>query len=257
MRPKITAPVPAISAAVAQAIAGTGDPGSGMPVVSAASSSSAAMPRAVPSCAAVLMMPDAVPRAATGTLVPSLVEATEDTPMPAPAAATHNGSTHRRLAAGMSAASATAMIAKPAETRRCGPHRASAGAASADPAMTATLNGTSISPATSGLCPRVSCRYSVTRVMAELVVNVFSRPPAAPSRSGRTPSTARGSRGAAERLSTAMNTPARTTATASSAPPSAARPGSGSSVVATTNAITAAVNAHTLSPLSRTDRSTD
>jgi Domain of unknown function (DUF3303) len=31
------------------------------------------MPRAVPSCAAVLMIPDAVPRAPAGTLVPSLV----------------------------------------------------------------------------------------------------------------------------------------------------------------------------------------
>jgi hypothetical protein len=42
------------------------------------------MPRAVPGCAAVLMIPEAVPRAATGTLVPSLVAATEDSPMPAP-----------------------------------------------------------------------------------------------------------------------------------------------------------------------------
>ena len=47
------------------------------------------------------------------------------------------------------------MTARPAETRRCGAHRASAGAARADPAMTATLNGKSISPATSGLCPKV------------------------------------------------------------------------------------------------------
>ena len=87
------------------------------------------MPRAVPSCAAVLMIPEAVPRAATGTLVPSLVAATEDRPMPAPPAATHTGSAHVLLAAGMSAASQTAMIARPALTRRCGGHRASAGAA--------------------------------------------------------------------------------------------------------------------------------
>ena len=91
--------------------------------------------------------------------------------------------------------------------------------------MTATLNGNSISPATSGLCPRVFCRYSVAKVMAELVVSVFSSPPAAPCRNGRIPSTALGNSGAAERRSTMMNTPARTTATASSAAPSAARPG--------------------------------
>ena len=58
--------------------------------------------------------------------------------------------------------------------------------------MTATLNGNSISPATSGLCPRVFCRYSVAKVMAELVVSVFSRAPAAPCRNGRSPSTALG-----------------------------------------------------------------
>jgi hypothetical protein len=78
LRSKITAPVPAISAAVPHAIAGTGDPGSGMPVVNVASSSSAAMPLAVPSYAAVLMIPEAVPRTAIGTLVPSLDAATED-----------------------------------------------------------------------------------------------------------------------------------------------------------------------------------
>jgi hypothetical protein len=52
------------------------------------------------------------------------------------------------------AASETAMTAKPVATRRCGAHRASAGAASADPTMTATLNGNSINPATSELCTR-------------------------------------------------------------------------------------------------------
>src|SRR2546421_613987 len=46
------APVKLISAAIPQAIAGTGDPGSGMPVLNAATSSRVAMPRAVPSCAA-------------------------------------------------------------------------------------------------------------------------------------------------------------------------------------------------------------
>jgi hypothetical protein len=228
-----------------------------MPVVNVASSSSAAMPTAVPSCAAVLMIPEAVPRTAIGTLVPSLVAATEDSPIPAPPAATHTGSAHALLAAGMSAASETAMTARPVETRRCGAHRASAGAARADPAMTAALNGKSISPATSGLCPRVFCRYSVAKVMAELVVSVLSSPPAAPCRNGRIPSTALGSNGAAERRSTVMNTPARTTATASSVPPSAARPGCGSSVVATTNAITAVVKAVTLGTLNRTDASAD
>ena len=60
------------------------------------------------------MIPEAVPRTATGTLVPSLVAATEDSPMPAPPTATHTGSAHVLLAAGMSAASQTAMIARPA-----------------------------------------------------------------------------------------------------------------------------------------------
>ena len=81
------------------------------------------------------MIPEAVPRTAIGTLVPSLVVATEDSPIPAPPAATHTGSAHVELAAGMSAASQTAMIARPAETRRCGASRASAGAARADPAQ--------------------------------------------------------------------------------------------------------------------------
>ena len=117
------------------------------------------------------MIPEAVPRVATGTLVPSLVAATEDRPIPAPPAATHIGSAHVLLTAGMSAASETAMIARPALTRRCGGQRASAGAASAEPAMTATLNGSSINPATSGLCPRVFCRYSVAKK------NIPNRPP--------------------------------------------------------------------------------
>jgi uncharacterized membrane protein len=61
----------------------TGVPGSGTPVVKAATRSSVAMPRAVPSWAAVLMIPEAVLRALTVTLVPSPVAATEDRPMPA------------------------------------------------------------------------------------------------------------------------------------------------------------------------------
>lgn len=87
----MTAPVKLVSAAAPQASTGTGDPRSGMPVLSAATSSRAAVPRTVPSCAAVLMIPEAVPRAATGTLVPSLVAATEDSPMPAPPTATQTG----------------------------------------------------------------------------------------------------------------------------------------------------------------------
>ena len=62
LRPKMIAPMRLIRAAVPQAITGTGDPDSGIPVLSAATSSRAAMPRAVPSCAAVLMIPEAVPR---------------------------------------------------------------------------------------------------------------------------------------------------------------------------------------------------
>lgn len=66
------APVPLIRAAIPQATAGTGDPCSGMPELNVATSSRAAMPRAVPSCAAVLMIPEAVPRASSRTLVPNL-----------------------------------------------------------------------------------------------------------------------------------------------------------------------------------------
>lgn len=212
------------------------------------------MPRAVPSCAAVLMIPEAVPRAATGTLVPSLVAATEDKPMPTPPPATHTGSA-QVLAAGMSAASEMAMMARPADTRCRAGRRASPGAASAEPAMTAMLNGSSMNPATRGLCPRVSCRYSVTKVIAELVVSVFSRAPAAPCRNGRCLSTALGSSGAAERRSMMTNKAAMAAVTASSADPAPVRRGRGSSVAATTNAITAPVKALALGTLSRTDRS--
>jgi hypothetical protein len=52
------------------------------------------MPRAVPSRAAVLMIPDAVPRQRGSTSVPSPVAATDERPIPAPAAATR-GEQHR------------------------------------------------------------------------------------------------------------------------------------------------------------------
>ena len=58
-------------------------PGPGAPVVASAISSTAAMPIAVPSWAAVLMTPDAAPRSTSGTVVPRVVAATEDRPSPA------------------------------------------------------------------------------------------------------------------------------------------------------------------------------
>ena len=87
------------------------------------------MPTAVPSWAAVLMIPDAPPRQRGATSVPRPVAATEDSPMPAPAAAAHSGTAHASAASGISAASATAIRARPAAIRRRATSRGGPGAA--------------------------------------------------------------------------------------------------------------------------------
>jgi hypothetical protein len=46
--------------------------------------------------------------------------------------------------------------------------------------MTARLNGSSVAAAASALRCSVFCRYSVTRVITELVVAVLRNPPSAP-----------------------------------------------------------------------------
>ena len=91
------------------------------------------------------MMPEAPPRQRSPTSVPRPVAATEDSPIPRPATAAHaTGTAHGERAAGMSAASATAMIAKPVATTRCGDQRRCRAADPADPAMTSRLNGSRV-----------------------------------------------------------------------------------------------------------------
>lgn len=92
-------------------------------------------------------------------------------------------------------------------------------------------------------------------VIVELVVSVFSREPIAPWRSGRSRSNDRGSSGASAARSTAMNKRARMSTTPSKAAPAGALPFSGSSVVAMTNPMTAAVNSSELASGSATGRS--
>ena len=82
--------------------------------MTAAISSSAATPTAVPTCAAVLMMPEAPPRQRELTSVPRLVAATDDSPMPSPATAAQAGTAHGLRAAGISARSAAPISARPA-----------------------------------------------------------------------------------------------------------------------------------------------
>lgn len=129
--------------------------GAGVPPVAAATRSSVAIPTAVPSWAAVLMMPDAPPRQRGSTSVPRPVAATEDNPMPAPAAAAHSGTAHAQAASGIRAASAIAISARPAAirrlaTRRDGPRRRCTRAARADAAITARLKGSRLAAACSG-----------------------------------------------------------------------------------------------------------
>ena len=103
---------------MAQAIRGGGVPRAGVPPVAAATRISAAIPRAVPSWAAVLMIPDAPPRHFGATSVPRPVAATDDSPMPAPATTAHTGTAHASSASGISAPSATAIRVRPTAIRR-------------------------------------------------------------------------------------------------------------------------------------------
>src|ERR1700733_12041302 len=112
------APPAATRTAIAQAARGGGVPSAGIPLVAAATRSSVAMPTAVPSCAAVLMIPDAPPRQCGATSVPRPVDATADSPMPAPPTAALSGTPHASAASGISAASETAIRARPAAIRR-------------------------------------------------------------------------------------------------------------------------------------------
>ena len=64
-----------------------------------------------------------------------------------------------------------------------GPDPVQAGVATAEPATTARLNGTSVTAAASGLSCRVPCKYKAARVMAELVAAVFRNAPMVPWRS--------------------------------------------------------------------------
>jgi hypothetical protein len=116
---------------------------------------SMAMPRAVPSWAAVLMMPAAVARSLSATLVPRVVAATDESPIPPPSARMVIGTVHTLAAEEMSAASQIAIAPRPVAITRCGGQRARLGAARAEPMMTARLNGSSTAAAVSGPSPRV------------------------------------------------------------------------------------------------------
>ena len=77
--------------------------------------------------------------------------------------------------------------------------------ATAEPATTARLNGTSVTAAASGLSCRVPCKYKAARVMAELVAAVFRNAPMVPWRSSGNRHTAGGQHGAAARRSAMRN----------------------------------------------------
>jgi hypothetical protein len=188
------------------------------------------------------MMPEAPPRQRSPTSVPRPVAATEDSPIPRPAAAMQTGTAHGERAAGMSAASATAMIAKPVATTRCGGQRRCRAADPADPAMTSRLNGSRVAAASIGVRCKVSCRYKVTSVITELVAAVLRKPPRDPCRSRRLPISGAGNSGAAIRRSTIGKTPARTTLATSSNPPASRPAGWVTMVVPTMKVMTAAVN---------------
>jgi hypothetical protein len=188
------------------------------------------------------MMPEAPPRQRSPTSVPRPVAATEDSPMPSPATAAHTGTAHAERAAGMRAASAAAMASRPAATTRCGERRRCSRADRAEPTMTSRLNGTRVAAASSGERCSVSCRYSVTSVITELVVAVLRKPPRVPWRRGRWLTSGYGSRGAAARRSAATNAPTSTTQAPSRRSPTVRQAAVVIRVVPTTKAITAAVN---------------
>lgn len=79
--------------------------------------------------------------------------------------------------------------------------------------------------------------------MAELVAAVLRNAPAAPRRSGGIRSTAEGSNGAAARRSARTNAAASGAASSTMTAPTARWPGRAITVVPTTTAMTAAVNA--------------
>lgn len=199
------------------------------------------MPSAVPSWAAVLMMPEAPPRQRWATSVPRLVAGTEDTPMPSPATAAHSGTAQADRAAGISAASAAAMVSSPAAIIRCGDSSRCSRTDSAEPTMTSRLSGSSVTAAASGVRCSVSCRYNVTSVITELVVAVLRKLASVPRRSRRLRRSGAGSSGAAARRSTARKTATSTTLVPSSSPPTIRSAGWVMTVVPTTNAMTAAV----------------
>jgi hypothetical protein len=89
----------------------------------------------------------------------------------------------------------------------------------------------------------VFCRYKVTRVTTELVVAVFRKLPAAPSRSLRLPSSGRGSSGAAARRSMTAKVAASTAQAARLRPPTRRPPGWVMTVEPMTNVMTDAVKA--------------
>ena len=128
-----TAPASAIAAALTHAATGPATPWPVVPVVAAATSSSTAVPIAVPSWAVVLMIPEAVLRNATVTSVPRVVEATADRPRPNPASATQAASATEEAAVPASAPIATAITARPTATTRRVDMRRSAGAAEHGP----------------------------------------------------------------------------------------------------------------------------
>jgi hypothetical protein len=182
------------------------------------------MPTAVPSCAAVLMMPDAPPRQRDSTSVPRLVAATDDSPIPSPAPAAQAPTAHELPAGelpadGIRARSAIPIAASPSAITHCGRSRRCSTADRLAPAMTATLNGSRVAAACSGLRRSVFCRYRVTSVRAELVVAVFRSPPSAPWRSRQDRTSSGGSSGAAARRSATAKAPASTTQAASTRPP--------------------------------------
>jgi hypothetical protein len=138
---KWAAPAAAATAPTAQATRGGPVPAAGTPLVAAATSSRTATPTAVPSCAAVLTMPDAPPRQRGPTSVPRPVAATDDSPMPTPAAAAHSGTVQALAGDQISTPSANAIMARPSATTSGDRWWRCATADRLAPAMTARLNG--------------------------------------------------------------------------------------------------------------------
>ena len=146
-------------------------------------------------------------------------------------------------ASGISMASAAAIRARPAATTGCGRSQALHDGGHGRRGDDRQAERQTVAAASSGLRRSVFCRYNVTKVMTGLVVAVFRKPPSAPSRSARSPVSWRGSSGGAARRSMSTNSRASTAHPARARPPVTCPPGRVMTVVPTTNAITAAVNA--------------